>query len=141
MNFIFRNRTIFWDISKWNKGKKKWEGGSIIFACVCFGCCFGLIFATALIFFFQLLKILIILLKGQSLILLNKLLKIIYYIHVQNLNKKNLREATARPRITPSLFAMWDSCNKMCVKALFAQWDNCNKMCVKACDSLIWYYY
>ena len=23
MTFIFRNRTIFWDISKWNKGQKK----------------------------------------------------------------------------------------------------------------------
>ena len=22
MTFIFRNRTIFWDISKWNRGKK-----------------------------------------------------------------------------------------------------------------------
>ena len=30
MTFIFRNRTIFWDISKWNKGQKKWDGGSII---------------------------------------------------------------------------------------------------------------
>ena len=29
MNFIFRNRKIFWDISKWNKGQKKWDGGSI----------------------------------------------------------------------------------------------------------------
>ena len=29
MTFIFRNRTIFWDISKWNKGQKKWDGGSI----------------------------------------------------------------------------------------------------------------
>ena len=29
MTFIFRNRTIFWDISKWNRGQKKWEGGSI----------------------------------------------------------------------------------------------------------------
>ena len=28
MNFIFRNRTIFWDISKWNRGQKKWDGGS-----------------------------------------------------------------------------------------------------------------
>ena len=28
MTFIFRNRTIFWDISKWNKGQKKWDGGS-----------------------------------------------------------------------------------------------------------------
>ena len=62
-------------------------------------------------------------LKGQSLILLNKLLKIIYYIHVKNLNKKIWG---GHPRITPALFAMW---------------DNCNKMCVKACGSLIWYYY
>ena len=30
MIFIFRNRTIFWDISKWNRGQKKWDGGSII---------------------------------------------------------------------------------------------------------------
>ena len=30
MTFIFRNRTIFWDISKWNRGQKKWDGGSII---------------------------------------------------------------------------------------------------------------
>ena len=29
MTFIFRNRTIFWDISKWNKGQKMWDGGSI----------------------------------------------------------------------------------------------------------------
>ena len=29
MTFIFRNRTIFWDISKWNRGQKKWDGGSI----------------------------------------------------------------------------------------------------------------
>ena len=28
MIFIFRNRTIFWDISKWNRGQKKWNGGS-----------------------------------------------------------------------------------------------------------------
>ena len=28
MNFIFRNRTIFCDISKWNRGQKKWDGGS-----------------------------------------------------------------------------------------------------------------
>ena len=73
---------------------------------------------------------------------MNKLLKIIYYIHVKNLNKKIWGGLLPpRPRITPSLFAMWDSCNKMCVKALFAKWDNCNKMCVKACGSLIWYYY
>ena len=29
MIFIFRNMTIFWDISKWNRGPKKWDGGSI----------------------------------------------------------------------------------------------------------------
>ena len=29
MSFIFGNRTIFWDISKWNRGQKKWDGGSI----------------------------------------------------------------------------------------------------------------
>ena len=28
MTFIFRNRTIFWDISKWNRGQKKWNEGS-----------------------------------------------------------------------------------------------------------------
>ena len=28
MTFIFRNRTIFWDIPKWNKGQTKWDGGS-----------------------------------------------------------------------------------------------------------------
>ena len=28
MTFIFKNRTIFWDISKWNRGQKKWDGGS-----------------------------------------------------------------------------------------------------------------
>ena len=28
MIFIFRNRTIFWDISKWNRGQTKWDGGS-----------------------------------------------------------------------------------------------------------------
>ena len=31
MTFIFRNRTVFWDISKWNRGQKKWDGGSRIF--------------------------------------------------------------------------------------------------------------
>ena len=31
MTFIFRNRTIFWDISKWNRWQKKWDGGSIWF--------------------------------------------------------------------------------------------------------------
>ena len=30
MIFIFRNRTIFWDISKWNRGQKKWDGGNNI---------------------------------------------------------------------------------------------------------------
>ena len=29
MTFIFKNRTIFWDISKWNRGQTKWDGGSI----------------------------------------------------------------------------------------------------------------
>ena len=33
MTFIFRNRTIFWDISKWNRGKTKWDGGSNVLAC------------------------------------------------------------------------------------------------------------
>ena len=28
INLIFRNRTIFWNISKWNKGQTKWNGGS-----------------------------------------------------------------------------------------------------------------
>ena len=28
MTFIFRNRTIFWDIPKWNRGQTKWDGGS-----------------------------------------------------------------------------------------------------------------
>ena len=32
MTFIFRNKTIFWDISKWNRGQKKWDGGSISFS-------------------------------------------------------------------------------------------------------------
>ena len=27
MTFIFRNRTIFWDIPKWNRGQTKWDGG------------------------------------------------------------------------------------------------------------------
>ena len=31
MTFIFRNRTIFWDISKWNRGQKKRDGGSNIY--------------------------------------------------------------------------------------------------------------
>ena len=29
MTFIFRNRTIFWDILKWNRGQTKWDGESI----------------------------------------------------------------------------------------------------------------
>ena len=28
MTFIFRNMTIFWDISKWNREQKKWNGWS-----------------------------------------------------------------------------------------------------------------
>ena len=32
MTIIFRNMTIFWDISKWTRGQKKWDGGSIIIA-------------------------------------------------------------------------------------------------------------
>ena len=32
MTFIFRNRTIFWDIPKWNRGQTKWDGGSINFS-------------------------------------------------------------------------------------------------------------
>ena len=28
MNFIFKNRTIFWDILKWNRGQTKWDEGS-----------------------------------------------------------------------------------------------------------------
>ena len=34
MTFIFKNRTIFWDISKWNRGQKKRDGGSIFFVSV-----------------------------------------------------------------------------------------------------------
>ena len=30
MTLIFRNMTIFWDISKWNKGQTKWDKGSLI---------------------------------------------------------------------------------------------------------------
>ena len=30
MTFIFKNRTIFWDIPKWNRGQTKWDGGSTI---------------------------------------------------------------------------------------------------------------
>ena len=33
MIFIFRNKTIFWDISKWNRGQKKWDGGSSLLEC------------------------------------------------------------------------------------------------------------
>ena len=29
MTFIFRNSTIFWDISKQNREQKKWDGWSI----------------------------------------------------------------------------------------------------------------
>ena len=29
MTFIFKNNTILWDISKWNRGQKKWDGESI----------------------------------------------------------------------------------------------------------------
>ena len=32
MTLIFRNWTIFWDISKWNRGQTKWDGGSIYFS-------------------------------------------------------------------------------------------------------------
>ena len=28
MTFIFRNRTIFWDIPKWNREQTKWDGES-----------------------------------------------------------------------------------------------------------------
>ena len=28
MTFIFKNRTIFWDILKWNRRQTKWDGGS-----------------------------------------------------------------------------------------------------------------
>ena len=31
MIFIFRNRTIFWDISKWNRGKKSEMEGVLFF--------------------------------------------------------------------------------------------------------------
>ena len=31
MTLIFRNRTIFWDIPKWNRGQTKWDGGSRTF--------------------------------------------------------------------------------------------------------------
>ena len=32
MTFIFKNKTIFWDIPKQNRGQTKWDGGSIRFA-------------------------------------------------------------------------------------------------------------
>ena len=35
MTFIFRNKTIFWDISKWNRGQKKWNGMSILISPTC----------------------------------------------------------------------------------------------------------
>ena len=28
ITFIFKNKTIFWDIPKWNRGQTKWDGGS-----------------------------------------------------------------------------------------------------------------
>ena len=28
MIFNFKNRKIFWDIPKWNRGQTKWDGGS-----------------------------------------------------------------------------------------------------------------
>ena len=31
MTFIFRNRPIFWDIPKWNRGQTKWDGRSSYF--------------------------------------------------------------------------------------------------------------
>ena len=31
MTFIFRNRSIFWDIPKWNRGQTKWNEGSSIY--------------------------------------------------------------------------------------------------------------
>ena len=31
MTFIFRNRTIFWDISKWNRGQKSGTEGVYIY--------------------------------------------------------------------------------------------------------------
>ena len=30
MTFTFRNRKIFWDILKWNRVQKKWDGGNIM---------------------------------------------------------------------------------------------------------------
>ena len=36
MTFIFRNRTIFWDIPKRNRGQTKWDGESIcIYQYIC----------------------------------------------------------------------------------------------------------
>ena len=26
MTFIFRNKTLFWNILKWNRGQKNWDG-------------------------------------------------------------------------------------------------------------------
>ena len=34
MIFIFRNRTIFWDIPKWNREQTKWDGKSTSFQLV-----------------------------------------------------------------------------------------------------------
>ena len=31
MNLIFKNRTIIWDILKWNREQTNWNGGSIIY--------------------------------------------------------------------------------------------------------------
>ena len=31
MTFTFINKTIFWDILKWNRGQIKWDGGNMIF--------------------------------------------------------------------------------------------------------------
>ena len=38
MTFIFRNRIIFWDILKWNKGQTKWDRGSMILSKTCLTC-------------------------------------------------------------------------------------------------------
>ena len=38
INHYILNFTIFWDISKWNRGQKKWDGGSIFYTnlmCAC----------------------------------------------------------------------------------------------------------
>ena len=32
MTFIFKNMTIFWYISKWNREQKKWDRWSILYA-------------------------------------------------------------------------------------------------------------